>query len=650
MAYSKYIAEVKDKNNVVYGLIDSDGRAMLNGKASVDGYYEQMTVGNSEQLVATVGVEDKVPYLFRTSGGSADIGDREVDKIIGGSIAWNQGVQDGNFTSTSYWKVQNANSSLSVSNNVATVTVNNGTLSAYNPALSFGNQTGWKQISNHVYLFMIDVYAPITTNVYFGGASPSITGVTTEANAWKHCQKLIKQTVNENGELFGYLGMSPVTGISIGDSISFRNMQLFDLTQIFGSTIADYIYTLETANAGTGIAWFRNLFPKPYYAYNAGQLMSVCTNAHRMTGFNQWDEEWELGAYSTSTGAGTPSNNTIRTKNAIKIVPATSYTIKASGAMYLFFYDAQGNFLEYVYENTNSNGYNVITTPNNAYYLQFYKYGTTYNNDICINLHWDGERDGEYEPYSVRTYPLDDVELRGIPKLDSANKLYYDGDVYESDGTVTRKYGIVDLGSLGWTYSSARQFFYVNLTGIKNASGMICPIYSPVGVISDANMQNSANMTIGQTNNTTEIKIKNTSYSDATAFGTAMSGVYLIYELATPTTDSADAYQNPQVVDDWGTEEYVDALATAQTSPRDVAVPVGHDTMYRNNLRAKLEMAPESPESNGDYIVRHSNGQNVYVPITFPADELPAAPSSNGTYVLKCTVSGGTATYSWVSQ
>ena len=128
-----------------------------------------------------------------------------------------------------------------------------------------------------------------------------------------------------------------------------------------------------------------------------------------------------------------------------------------------------------------------------------------------------------------------------------------------------------------------------------------------------------------------------------------MSGVYLVYELATPTTESADPYQNPQIVDDWGTEEYVDAAATAATSPRDVSIPVGHDSMYRNNLRAKLEMAPDSPAGDGDYIVRQSNGENSYVPITFPADELPAAPTTDGNYVLKCTVSSGTATFTWAS-
>ena len=72
-----------------YDIHDARGDVALQ-----DGYYANMTVGNAEQLVATVGIEDKVPYNFRTSGGSADIGDREEDKLIGGTIAWNQLLPD----------------------------------------------------------------------------------------------------------------------------------------------------------------------------------------------------------------------------------------------------------------------------------------------------------------------------------------------------------------------------------------------------------------------------------------------------------------------------------------------------------------------------------------------------------------------------
>ena len=62
-------------------------------KADANGTSPNLTAGNALQLVSTVGVEDQVPYNFRTSGGAADIGDRETDMVVGGTLAWNQLVQ-----------------------------------------------------------------------------------------------------------------------------------------------------------------------------------------------------------------------------------------------------------------------------------------------------------------------------------------------------------------------------------------------------------------------------------------------------------------------------------------------------------------------------------------------------------------------------
>jgi hypothetical protein len=125
-----------------------------------------------------------------------------------------------------------------------------------------------------------------------------------------------------------------------------------------------------------------------------------------------------------------------------------------------------------------------------------------------------------------------------------------------------------------------------------------------------------------------------------------MSGVYLVYELAEPTTEEAQSFQSPQIVDDFGTEEYVTSSI----------VPVGHTTQYDHNLRAKLEMAPNSPDVDGDYLVRQTGSKNEYVPytdgcrITALEGKIPAVPSANGGYILKCTVTDGTATYAWVAE
>ena len=75
--------------------------------------------------------------------------------------------------------------------------------------------------------------------------------------------------------------------------------------------------------------------------------------------------------------------------------------------------------------------------------------------------------------------------------------------------------------------------------------------------------------------------------------------------------------------------------------------PVGANALYQANLRAKLEMAPDSPDGDGDYIVRQTDGLNEYVLLE---KELPSIPAEDGTYSLKCTVADGTATLSWVAD
>ena len=412
-----------------------------------------------------------------------------------------------------------------------------------------------------------------------------------------------------------------------------KNVNVIDLTQMFGATIADYIYSLETATAGSGVAFCRNYSPEifsGYNAYNAGALLSVKTSQHNTIGFNQWDEQWEL------------SGSTIKSKNPIRVLPNTTYYICCPVTADIDIVTSAGVYVAYLTSKSNA----TFTTPNDCEYIKFTmrsSYGTTYNNDICINIS-DGERNGQYEPYVINEYPLDaDLELRGIPQLVNG-AIVYDGDTYAHTGAVVRKYGIVDLGSLTYNYDTDIPRFWSNgVTGIKapasngNAFKAFSAIYKTVS-FDNLYYTNKENMSIA-CSMAGVISIINNSYTDAAAFKTAMNGVYLIYELATPTAETADAFVSPQLVDNWGTEQYVDARA--------VPVPVGHSTEYDMNLRAKIETAPNAPDANGNYLMNHNNGENIYIPYVSP---IPALPTANGNYILKCVVSGGVASLSWIEE
>ena len=565
MSYSKRtwvngeILDADKMNHLEQGVYDNSQDIAtidteLDTKANIDGSYEGMTVGNAEQLVSTVCVSDSAPYNFRTTGGSADVGDRmNLKAVVGGTVAWKQFCPNGDFsasTPTTGWAAMAHARNNGVSNGYIDFTLDKG---------SGGASRGWTKTidsipANHkvfvgVSLSMPDAKCSFGYHIYgsrtipaSGTYSKSVTSALAETNDFVRVEAILMNDAESNYVTFGT--RSATTSIEGTLTCRAKNLIVFDLTAMFGSAVSDYAYTLESNTAGAGVALLKKygFFEKDYYPNKTATLESVKTSAHKTYGFNAYDNTTGKakvvgGMVYQITGAYTALT-----------LDGTSITPDASG-----------------YFAPSTNGELTVTGGNST---------TT-----CIHLKWDGERDGEWAEYSEHTYALDDVELRGIPKLDANNNLYYDGDEYTPDGTVTRKYGI-------------RAY----------ASG------------------------------------------DATDGSTMITdGTNTVYKLTTPTTESADAYTELQVCDDFGTEEFVDAAT------RDFDMPVGHNTVYRPNLRAKLEMTPNSPNGDGDYLVRQTNGTNEYV-LFSEVKELPDMPTTDGTYVLKCTVSDGEVTLSWVSE
>lgn len=545
----------------------------------------------ADNLVSSSYVSDSEPYLFRKTFA----GVREDTELVGGSVVWNQLCTFTAGAGTSYGVTYTRGDD-------GTITVD-GTATGS----SYSNAGTTIHVQGHKVLLQGSPDGSSSTyylrDGYTAGKYDIGQGLLIEAKA-----NTVVQIVVANGVTVNNLVFKP---------------QIFDLTLMFGPTVADYIYSLETATAGAGVAFFRSLFSKPYYAYNAGEIISVKTSAHKMVGFNQWDEEWELGGLNSNTGDNTVTTNYIRSKNYISVLPQTAYYFKTpfsipSSSIYVYYYDANKSFLE-----GGRKWSATQTTPQSARYMRFFfavsAYGSsTYNNDICVNIS-DPSKNATYEPYTEVTYPLSSIDLRGIPTIVDG-RLKYDGDVYKSDGTVERRYGVVDLGTLNWSkdnqtnnpgrfYSSGIASLVRRPTAaVQYGAFILCSKYiagrNPISTPKDADK-----MIAVYTNGT--IYISDITYTESTTaeFKTAMSGVYLVYELATPTTETTDPYTNPQKCYPDGTEEYIDT--------REVPIPVGHNTKYMRDLKKLLEGIPD-------------------------------APTANGTYVLKATVSSSGVTYSWV--
>ena len=166
--------------------------------------------------------------------------------------------------------------------------------------------------------------------------------------------------------------------------------------------------------------------------------------------------------------------------------------------------------------------------------------------------------------------------MRGVPTLVN-DAIVYDGDVRRADGSTERKYGIVDLGDLNWMYTPWQGVNYIVSSGISgnckkpendNVIGKI--IMARYVNVKRNDMTTTSDKVISLDSNG-NINVIDSAFSDAATFKTAMSGVYLDYEKATPTTESLQPFDNPQKSFVGGTEEWL----------TDNDVPVGHQSEYK---------------------------------------------------------------------
>ena len=343
----------------------------------------------------------------------------KLKKIIGASVVWNQLCKK--FTTRTSGDI------------TATVDTDgkvtfSGT-STGNFAFAFiGSAENRQVFSGHKYLINLGTLTSDKNN-YFVFRIPDGT-IFSSTNVKETHNESIVVNVTESGT--ATLALAGGANTAVSGSVY---PMLIDLTAEFNTTIADYVYSLEQTQAGSGIAWLKSygFFTESYYAYSANTMQSVSLSGHKIVGLNQWDEQWELGSYDAS-GNPTSSTTLLRSKstNYINVFPNTEYYVKVGSDIdcIMYFYDSGKNFIQSI-----SRKNITFTTPANARYMRFRMgstYGTTYNNDICINI--SGAKNGTYEPYHAETTALDHTTLRGLFKLDANNNLYADGDIYNADG------------------------------------------------------------------------------------------------------------------------------------------------------------------------------------------------------------------------
>lgn len=585
-------------NTAVEEYMDDHPEAQIpDGAVTTEKLASNTVAPYADNLVSSSYVSDSEPYLFRKTFA----GVREDTELVGGSVVWNQ-----IFLARWTTSANGITFTRDATNQGMITLTGTATGSAYSRCDPMG-----LTVAGHVYF---TDKGTENSNIWAYNDNNGVGSTTTRYAVGKASE-----------EKYFYIRVT--SGATVDETIT---PMVIDLTLMFGPTIADYIYAQEQATAGAGVALAKKWAGiKGYIPYDAGSLKSVSNvSAHKMVGKNL-ATELEIGTFSESSPAGTPFANMALSNNARMrsktLIPTFNRRVTLSWdfskyQVYVASFDENGNYLGVSSFVAWMSSVYVMNDTARQYIAVALKRNDGANmtasdlTDCKLQVEF-GIIATSYVPHQEWSYPLDSsLTLRGIPKLDANNNLYYDGDIYPPSGEVKRRYRLSDLGTLNWTYadSSGRSVFSANVPGllpepnVATAINAMCPKYRAVPrnatwVDKDLSYAQS---------NASRISIVDNSYTDATTFKSAMSGVYLLYPLAEPTTEQAEPYTNPQVCYPDGTEEYIDT--------RDVPIPVGHNTKYMRDLKKLLEGIPD-------------------------------APTANGTYVLKATVSASGVTYAWIA-
>ena len=328
--------------------------------------------------------------------------------------------------------------------------------------------------------------------------------------------------------------------------------QLFDLTAMFGA-----------GNEPSTVEEFEAMFPNDYYQYNAGEIVSAGTESVVEQGKNLLNADDYYAAYKQSDGSYLNNSSDFAGIN----IPIGNYigktliaTLKAtvSSQPTSFFWLARinGTRIESSYAKgervpANTTGIARLTfTPKTQKDTLSMTYGQGTGDvivrDIQIEL---GDTPTTYAPFHRNVYQIPEAIKAllgygwsaGTAKnwVDYENKKYY------------KCIDSMDLGTLDWkinTASSVGNHFYGSVKHFNfkylgafgtTVYNVLCSKYRTVARSSNVFVDKT--ITVDGVAVVSQIQVKDTAYTDATAFKQAMQGVMLYYELETPiVTDISD--------------------------------------------------------------------------------------------------------------
>lgn len=234
------------------------------------------------------------------------------------------------------------------------------------------------------------------------------------------------------------------------------------------------------------------------------------------TGISIWDEVWEVGSISNTTGLNANATDRIRSVNYVAVKPGTQYFVSGPHTVGLRFYDSDRNYLGY---STKLNA--SFITAENCYYIRFIILTSEYSYDTSINY---PSSDHDYHPGNVQTVNI------------TLGDTVYGGTLNVSTGRMTVTHVMNTVSEFAWSETDTPNIFRTNTTdkAIRTAD-LISSVYKTVEpTIVLANMPDLSIKANASNSYRRYVYVKDTRYSTVEEFAAAQASTQIAYELYTP--------------------------------------------------------------------------------------------------------------------
>lgn len=336
-------------------------------------------------------------FTFRPSAGAKSIRDESavIRRIKGNTSVWGQLADIMSTITNSGYVLTRNDGDLSFS-----ITRVGSSATSFWCALNIPKAT---RINGHKYLIVAEIEA--------SGIASSSDYVSVTYYDVKSPQVL---RLRENGKSFYSVISEPLTSTTTwqyafsalgGAKLTVHNLQLFDLTAIFG-----------TGKEPTTIEQFKEYYPEGYYPYCAPVIQSMRATGIETIGSNAFNKDAVEGGILNTDGLIT--QNDLYSVARVEVIPNKRYVLTnvANGYfvrnMTYAFYDSQDRLISFG-EFTNSFSQPIaltgsITVPLSAKYMRVVVHND-YVNTCCVNLEHTGTLDANSATYFKEYRDLPDI-------------------------------------------------------------------------------------------------------------------------------------------------------------------------------------------------------------------------------------------------